>query len=56
MTGSVAYEGDLAVGQPLPEQVVITPVPDHTTYGYTVVNERRVIVDPNTRRVIQILE
>ena len=55
-TGSVVYQGDLMVGQPLPEQVVITPVPDHTTYCYAVVNDRRVIVDPNTRQVVQILD
>jgi hypothetical protein len=31
-------------------------VPDMDGYGYTVVNERRVIVEPKTRRIIQVLE
>ena len=55
-TASVIYQGDLVVGQPLPQQVIVTPVPDHTTYAYAVVNNRHVIVEPNTRQVVQILD
>jgi len=31
-------------------------VPQHTEYRYAVVNDRRVIVEPRTRRVIRILD
>ena len=53
---SVVYEGDIVVGQPLPEVVVVQPVPEHTTYQYAVVNDRYVIVDADTRQVIQVLD
>ncbi|APO67112.1 hypothetical protein IE4872_CH01465 [Rhizobium gallicum] len=53
---SVVYEGDVVVGTMLPETVEIHEVPDMDGYAYTVVNNRRVIVEPQTHRVIQILE
>lgn len=46
----------IVVGQPLPEAVVVTPVPDNPTYAYAVVNHERVIVQPKTRRVVKIIE
>ncbi|UNK37009.1 DUF1236 domain-containing protein [Shinella sp. H4-D48] len=53
---SVTYEGDVLEGRVIPEAVEIYPVDGYTDYGYTVVNERRVIVDPQTRTVVQVLE
>lgn len=53
---SVAYEGDIAVGSTLPDVVEIHRVDGYDDYAYTVVNERRVIVNPQTRAVIQVLE
>jgi len=55
-TPSVVYDGDVVVGTTLPDTVEIHTVPDVDGYAYTVVNERRVIVEPKTRRVIQVLE
>jgi hypothetical protein len=52
---SVAYEGDIVVGQPLPQAVEIRRVPRYDSYGYAVVNQQRVIVDPRNRRVIEVL-
>ena len=46
----------VVVGEPLPREVVVRPVPRYTEYSYAVVNDRRVIVDPHTRRVIKIIE
>ncbi|MGV1794832.1 DUF1236 domain-containing protein [Rhizobium lusitanum] len=46
----------IVVGQPLPEAVVVTPVPDNPTYAYAVVNHERVIVQPETRKVVKIIE
>lgn len=54
-TPSVIYEGEVVVGQPLPGSVKLYPVPDQD-YSYTIVNERRVIIDPRTRAVIEVLE
>ena len=53
---SVTYEGDIAVGATLPADVEFYSVPEVTTYRYAVVNNRRVIVEPSTRRIIQIVE
>ncbi|AYD00470.1 DUF1236 domain-containing protein [Neorhizobium sp. NCHU2750] len=52
----VPSEGDVLVGEVLPEGVEVRPVQGYDDYGYTVVNEHRVIVNPQTRTVIQVLE
>ncbi|MDF0699195.1 DUF1236 domain-containing protein [Rhizobium sp. MC63] len=44
------------VGVALPADVVVTPVPDNPKYGYVVMGQERVIVEPQTRRVVQIIE
>jgi hypothetical protein len=53
---SVRVERQVVVGEPLPETVVLRPVPGHTNYHFAVVNEQRVIVDPGTRKVIQVVQ
>ncbi|MFD1746118.1 DUF1236 domain-containing protein [Rhizobium helianthi] len=53
---SVAYQGDVLVGRVLPQDVEMRVVDGYDNYAYTVVNERRVIVDPGTREVIQVLD
>jgi hypothetical protein len=55
-TPSVVYDGDIAVGATLPGTVEIHTVPDVEGYAYTVVNQRRVIVEPQTHRIIQVLD
>lgn len=52
----IVVEQEIAVGQPLPQTVVLTPVPEAPQYAYTYVNERRVIVDPQTYTVVQVLD
>lgn len=52
----VMVQQEVVVGQPLPQTVVLTPVPEAPQYAYTYVNERRVIVDPNTHTVVQVLD
>jgi len=53
---SVVVRERVVVGEPLPEEVVLRPVPNYTEYRYAVVNDRRVIVDPHTRKVIRIID
>jgi hypothetical protein len=55
-TPSVRVEERIVVGEPLPTHVVVRPVPNHRDYSYAVVNERRVIVEPRTRKVIRVIE
>jgi len=53
---SVAYEGDVVVGTTLPDTVEVHTVDGYNDYAYTVVNERRVVVNPQTRAVVQVLD
>ncbi|NGX96450.1 MAG: DUF1236 domain-containing protein [Candidatus Afipia apatlaquensis] len=53
---SVVVKERVVVGEPLPDYVELRPVPSHTEYNYAVVNNRRVIVEPRTRRVIRVIE
>jgi len=53
---SVVVHERVVVGEPLPAEVELRPVPRYTQYRYAVVNDRRVIVDPHTRRVVKIID
>lgn len=53
---AVMVKEKVAVGVELPETVVVTPVPENPKYAYAVVNEQRVIVEPSSRQVIQVIE
>lgn len=57
---SYRYDGDVRVGVMLPrDRVSYYEVPSEygvTQYRYTVVNDRTVLVDPETGRVIQIID
>jgi hypothetical protein len=53
---SVVVRERIVVGEPLPPEVELRPVPRYTEYRYAVVNDRRVIVDPRTRRVVKIID
>jgi hypothetical protein len=51
----VVVKEKVVVGQPLPETVVVTPVPENPKYSYAIVNDERVIVEPSSRKVIQVI-
>ncbi|AXV15244.1 hypothetical protein CYG48_05725 [Neorhizobium sp. SOG26] len=53
---SVVVQERVVVGKPIPQQVVLTPIPQAPEYSYAVVNEQRVIVDPRTHTVVQVIE
>jgi hypothetical protein len=56
---SVVYDGDIAVGTVLPGEVEIYAIDEpsiDTDYRYAVINDRRVIVEPSSRRVIEIVD
>lgn len=57
---SYSYRSPVIVGAVLPEDGVTTyPVPNEygtTSYRYTIVNERPVLVDPRTRMIVQLIE
>jgi hypothetical protein len=53
---SVVIKQPIVVGKPVPQDVVLMPVAEDPRYSYTVVNEQRVIVDPQTRTVVQVIQ
>lgn len=54
-TPSIVYQQPVVVGQALPPTVTLYPVPGYDNYYYTVVNNERVIVDPQSRTVLQVV-
>jgi len=53
---SVVVRERVVVGEPLPPEVELRPVRRYGEYRYAVVNDRRVIVEPRTRRVVKIID
>jgi uncharacterized protein YcfJ len=57
---SMQVTEEIVVGQPLPGRVRTYPIPANVRlqnpYNYTVVNDRTVLVDPQTRQVVEIIE
>lgn len=53
---TVMIQEQIAVGKPLPRNVVLTPVPENPAYAYAVVNKQRVIVDPRNYTVVQVVQ
>jgi hypothetical protein len=53
---SVAYDGPVVVGEPLPQSVVVYPVPQYPDYTYAVINDHRVIVDRGSHRIVRVIE
>jgi len=59
-TPSYQLPGDIQVGTMLPDiGVTYYDVPERfgaTRYRYTIINDRTVLVDPRTRKVVQVVE
>ena len=57
---SFAYDGKVRVGAVLPEDgIVYYDVPPEFAlkgYNYTIVNERSVLVEPGTRRIVEVID
>jgi len=43
------------IGEALPEEIDLHPIPRHETYRYAVVNDHRVIVDAASRRIVYVV-
>jgi hypothetical protein len=56
MDDDVSLEGSVVVGDALPDKVVIKNVQDHDDFGYAVVNKKRYIVQPKTRKIVKIID
>ncbi len=53
---TVVVKEKVVVGQRLPQTVVVQSVPENQKYSYAIVNKQRVIVEPSSRKVIQVIE
>jgi hypothetical protein len=53
---SVTVRERIVVGEPLPDTVELRPVSRYSEYRYAVVNDRRIIVEPRTRKIIKIID
>ncbi|WP_147023364.1 DUF1236 domain-containing protein [Microvirga aerophila] len=57
---SVGVSEQVALGQPVPGRARVYPLPTsvglRNSYGYTIVNDRTVLVDPRTRQIVQVIE
>ena len=52
---SVVIQERIVVGKPIPSAVVLTPIPQNPRYAYAVVNDQRVIVEPQSRTVVRVI-
>lgn len=50
----LTFEGDVAVGTVLPGSVEIVEVPAYRGYGYARLNDKRVLVDRDTRTIVRV--
>ena len=53
---TVVLQQPIVVGKPVPSNIIVQPVPDDDTYSYAIVNNQRVIIDPQTNTVVQVLQ
>lgn len=52
---AVQLNGDVVVGAAVPDTVTFQSIPDYQ-YGYARINDRPVLVDPGTRRIVYIYQ
>ncbi len=52
---SVVVKERVVVGEPLPATVELRAIPEHTEYRFAVVNNERVVVEPQSPKVIKII-
>ncbi|WP_426124523.1 DUF1236 domain-containing protein [Pararhizobium sp. PWRC1-1] len=53
---SIVVQQPVVVGKPLSREIVLTPVAEDPRYAYTIVNDQRIIVDPKTYTVVQVIQ
>ena len=53
---TVVVQQPVVVGEALPADIVVAPVPQNPRYGYVVIGQQRVIVEPQTRKVVQVVQ
>lgn len=52
----VTFQGNLVIGEPLPDTVTYVDVPDDPEFAFVVVNKKRVLVEKKTHKIVKIYE
>ncbi|MBW6425183.1 DUF1236 domain-containing protein [Rhizobium sp. XQZ8] len=52
----VILEEKVVLGEALPTAVAVKQVPENPKYSCAIVNKQRVIVEPSSRKVIQVID
>jgi len=52
---AVQVDAEVVVGKSLPETVTVYEIPDQNEYVFAYVNDKRVIVNPNDRVVVEVI-
>ena len=55
MTLASHFSRGALIGETLPEEIDLHPIPRHETYRYAVLNDHRVIVDAASRRIVYVV-
>ena len=53
-TPSVTFQGDITVGTVLPDTVTVIEVPKFKKYSFAVVNNKKILVEAGTHKVIAV--
>jgi len=51
----VSYNGDIAVGQVLPDEVTVYDVPNYDRYRWTYINGQRLLIDRRDRKIVAVV-
>ena len=51
----ITYDGRVAVGEVIPDNVTVYDVPNYDRYRWTYVNGQRVLVDRNNRKIVSVI-
>jgi hypothetical protein len=51
---SVSFQGDVTVGTTLPDTVHVVEIPKFKKYSYAILNNKKVLVEAGTRKVIAV--
>jgi len=50
----ISIDANISIGGRLPDNVTVMDVPDYDAYSYVVINQRRVLVEKKTHKVVKI--
>ncbi|MDE1187838.1 MAG: DUF1236 domain-containing protein [Pantoea sp.] len=53
---TVVVSDPVVVGEPIPSDVQVITVPDHPRYAYAIINNQRVIIEPHTHKVVEVVQ